>query len=224
MQNLLSSKGLLRSGNFVNQLTGNEMNRNTALAGVESNAWQNALSQANTAATTALAERNQLSTQQSNAANQLASLLGQQTSAQQWGNQFNAEQNQNRFANTLAASQAQAGENKAATEYGLQGQSLAEQIAARQASNALQQQSVNETTAARQAANALAAGELTGTYNGQTTAGQTNQATSNYLALLQALQNYNLGIGQVSDTLPQISGYNYGDTMKELLEKLGTTA
>jgi hypothetical protein len=202
---LLANTGNLRSGNFVNQLTGNEQNRNTALAGVESSAWQNALSQANTAANTALTERSQLYNQQSTTANQLASLLEQQTSAQQWSNQYNSEQNQNQFANTLATSQAQAAENQAATEYDLQ------------------QQSLNETTAARQAANALTAGQLTGTYNGQTTADQTNQTSSNQLALLQALQNYQLGIGQVTDTLPQISGYNYGDTLKALLAQLGTT-
>lgn len=163
----LAARGLYRSGQAVNQLMGNEQNRNTALAGVDSNAWNAALGQANTAANTSLNERGMLQGQQSNAANQLASLLNQQNS------------------------------------YGLGRQSLAEQ------------------TAARQAQNQLAAGQLTGTYNGQKTADATQQNYSNQLALLQALQNYNLGIGQVTDVLPQVSGYTYGDTLKALLAKLG---
>jgi len=72
---------------------------------------------------------------------------------------------------------------------------------------------------------------LTGQYNGAPTlAGQAqnadlkNQGYSNKLALLQALQNYNLGIGQVTDTLPQFEGYNYGDTLKQLLASLGTAS
>ena len=76
---------------------------------------------------------------------------------------------------------------------------------------------------------ALSEAGLTGNYNGQQTlAGQqvANQASqfgqSSQLALLQALQNYNLGVGQVSDTLPQFPGYNYGDVLKQLLARLGT--
>jgi len=62
---------------------------------------------------------------------------------------------------------------------------------------------------------------LTGQYQGAPTAATTDQSYSQQLALLQALQNYNLGIGQVTDTLPQVAGYNYGDTLKQLLASLG---
>jgi len=163
----LAAQGLLRGGQYGNQLTANEQNRNTALGGVESNAWNTALSQANTAANTALSERGLLQGQQYNAANQLASLLGQQQT------------------------------------------------------NQIQRDTLSEQIAARQVANQLAAGQLTGTYNGAQTADVANQNYQNALALLQALQNYNLGVGQVTDTLPQISGYNYGDVLKDLLTRLG---
>lgn len=57
-------------------------------------------------------------------------------------------------------------------------------------------------------------------YNGQQTQAASNQSYSNQLALLQALQNYNLGVGEVTDTLPQFKGYNYGDVLKQLLASL----
>lgn len=76
---------------------------------------------------------------------------------------------------------------------------------------------------------ALAMAGLTGKYNGQDTlaaqaqaADIANQSWNRQLALLQALQNYNLGVGQITDTLPQISGFNYGDVLKQLLARLNT--
>ena len=67
---------------------------------------------------------------------------------------------------------------------------------------------------------ALQQAGLTGMYNGQQTQAASNQSYSNQLALLQALQNYNLGVGEVTDTLPQFKGYNYGDVLKQLLASL----
>lgn len=113
----LASKGLLRSGTYANQLTANEQNRNSALANIDTNALNNAYSQALNAGSLGLSERGQLTSQQQTAANQLASLLGQQTGEQQWANQFNANQNQQQFANTLASQQAQAAENQYGSNY-----------------------------------------------------------------------------------------------------------
>lgn len=69
---------------------------------------------------------------------------------------------------------------------------------------------------------ALQEASLTGLYNGSPTLASQSQTYNNRLALLQALQNYNLGVGQISDTLPQVSGYNYGDILKQLLSSLGS--
>lgn len=80
----------------------------------------------------------------------------------------------------------------------------------------------NQTLAAQQQArqNAYAEAGLTGTYNGNVTADQANQTYQNQLALLQALQNYNLGVGQVTDTLPSFPKFTYGDTLADLLAQL----
>ena len=46
------------------------------------------------------------------------------------------------------------------------------------------------------------------------------QDYANQLNMMNALLNYNLGVGQVTDTLPQMKGFNYGDTLKALLAQL----
>jgi len=46
------------------------------------------------------------------------------------------------------------------------------------------------------------------------------QDYANRLNMMNALLNYNLGVGQVTDTLPQVKGFNYGDTLKQLLAQL----
>jgi len=78
---------------------------------------------------------------------------------------------------------------------------------------------------------ALQLAGLTGVYNGadtlakqQLAANNSQNSTANQLALLQALQNYNLGVGQITDSLPSITGYNYGDTLKQLLASLGLSS
>lgn len=82
-----------------------------------------------------------------------------------------------------------------------------------------------QTLAAKQ----LAASEagLTGLYNGQQTLDAQNQAATiaynqqqQKLAQLQALLNYNLGVGQVTDDLPRINNFTYGDAMTKLLKQI----
>jgi hypothetical protein len=86
-----------------------------------------------------------------------------------------------------------------------------------------------QTLAAKQLAQQLAASEagLTGLYNGQQTLDAQNQAaTIGYnkqqqkLAQLQALLNYNLGVGQVTDDLPRPNNFTYGDAMTALLKQI----
>lgn len=83
-----------------------------------------------------------------------------------------------------------------------------------------------QTLAAQQLAQQLKASEagLTGLYNGQQTLDAQNQAQTiaynqqqQKLAQLQALLNYNLGVGQVTDDLPRPNNFNYGDAMDQLL-------
>jgi hypothetical protein len=81
--------------------------------------------------------------------------------------------------------------------------------------------------AAAQRSQDLSLANLMGTYNNeQTLAGQAQAADTantkytNQLALLNALQNYNVNAGYVSDQFTDISGYNYGDTLKQLLASL----
>lgn len=50
------------------------------------------------------------------------------------------------------------------------------------------------------------------------------QDYANRLNMMNALLNYNLGVGQVTDTLPQVQGFNYGDTLKGLLSQLYGTS
>ena len=78
--------------------------------------------------------------------------------------------------------------------------------------------------AQNQAANAISTAGLTGTLNGQQTlpaqaqtADIANQTFNQKLALQQALQNWILGKGQITDTFTDISGYNVGDALKQLL-------
>jgi len=116
----LGSTGGLRGGQYVNQLMGNEQARNAALYGISADSWRDAINQANTGASTALAERGLLQGQQQTAAAQLAGLLGQQSADQQWAQTYNAAQNQAQFANTLSALQAQAGENQFGANFAAQ--------------------------------------------------------------------------------------------------------
>ena len=111
---------------------------------------------------------------------------------------------------------------------------LGQRISADQAGAGLTGQYNGQSTLASQqlaaqiaqnnAANAISAAGLTGQYNGQQTlAGQAqtsdiaNQQFNQRLALQQALQNWILGKGQITDTFTDISGYNVGDALKKLL-------
>lgn len=86
-----------------------------------------------------------------------------------------------------------------------------------------------QTLAAKQLAQQLATSEaaLTGLYNGQQTLDAKNQAASiDYnnkqllLSQLQSLLNYNLGVGEITDALPQTTGFTYGDAMAKLLRQI----
>lgn len=224
----LASKGLLRSGTYGNQLTANEQNRNSALAGIDTNALNTAYGQALNAGQLGLSERGQLTSQQQTAANQLAALLGQQTGEQQWSNQFNAGQNQAQFANTLAAQQAQAGENQfgsnfASSEAQRAFQNLlnASQLAAEE--NRYGQQ-FNANQSQQDWQNQYNAGQLTGNYGGQQTlaaqqlAAQTgvNQQAQNQ-NLMQMLLNNRLNESQQTGYLPDLQNFNYGDVLSNLL-------
>ena len=168
---------------------------------------------------------------------------GQAQQASQFGQNLGLSQAQ------LAAQQSQFGQNfglqqqQTANEASQYAQSLAEQTASRLGSQGLTQQQITNQAAqtaqeqANQAAQyaqgqaqqasqfgqnlGLQQAALTGQYQGVPTAATADQSYSQQLALLQALQNYNLGVGQVTDALPQFSGYNYGDTLKTLLGNLG---
>jgi len=257
----LAATGANRGGTNTRQTMANEQNRNATLATNSNNMLAEALNQAIQQGQLGLSETNMLQNQAATKANQLASLLGQQESSNQWSTQFNANQLQSQIANLLAARQAQASESQYAANLSdtQQQTKLATEQAA--ANEAYQQQALAEEIAARQAANALAVGELTGTYNGgqtltaqelanqiaqqaianqyteagltgtlngeQTMAGQLNQASvdeakqAQLLAQLQALLSYNLGVGEVTDSLPTVSGFNYGDAMTAALRALG---
>lgn len=86
-----------------------------------------------------------------------------------------------------------------------------------QYSNAQQQAQANQFTEAG----------LTGLYDGQQTLtgrqlaeqiGQSHQ--DQQLAQLQALLSYNLGVGGVTDSLPQPTNFTYGDAMTKLLRQI----
>lgn len=159
LQESLAGKGLLRSGQYMRGLMGNEQNRNYALQGVDANAWDTARNQAMESANLALNERNQLVGQQQTAAQQLASLVDSQ-------NTYGL--NQQALQESIAARLAQ---NE------ISNRSLDETVAARMAQNALQEGELvgeyggRQTLAAQNLANQLALQEasLTGTYNGQDT-------------------------------------------------------
>lgn len=125
-------------------------------------------------------------------------------------------------------------------------QQLAAQLAQQQQDNAYRDQRFNyqqgldeagltgmyngqQTLQAQQIAlqNALAQAGLTGEYNGQQTlpaqqmAAQIQQwQQAQQLAQLESLMNYNLGVGQTTDDLPRIGGFNYGDAMNQLLKQI----
>ena len=64
---------------------------------------------------------------------------------------------------------------------------------------------------------ALAEAGLTGRYGGEETLARRGQM----LDILNALMNYNLGVGRITDDLPMPTEFNYGDLMVELLNRLG---
>jgi len=117
LQESLAARGGNRGGGAVNQLMGLEQARNQQLAQANAGLVQGALAQALPFGQLALTEKGLLQGQQQTAANQLASLLGQQESSRQWSEGFNADQLQRQFANTLAAQQTQAGENQFGSQF-----------------------------------------------------------------------------------------------------------
>lgn len=139
--------------------------------------------------------------QQTIAAQQLAAQLAQQQADNAYQQQyFNWQQQQAALANSMS-------------EAGLTGTYNGQQ-----------------TVAAQQAAlqNALNEASTTGTYNGQDTlAAQQLAATTSatqqaqQLAQLEALLNYNLGVGETTGALPTVSGFGYGDALVQLLQQLG---
>ena len=179
----LAASGANRGGNANRQMMGLEQGRNTALANANASLVQNALSQALPFGQLQLSERGLLQGQQQTAANQLASLLGQQEASRQWATGFNADQLQRQFANILAAQQAQAGENRFGSQLNQQesqfARQLAEQIAARQGQQGLQEAAL------------FGEGQIPIDYSGMNT-GQLAQAFSNLPAnLMQAFNTSN---------------------------------
>ena len=169
MQDALAAKGLLRSGQFGNQMTTLEQGRNSELANAKASTISSALSQALPFAQLSLDERAQLQAQQSNAATQYADLLNQQTQHQMDVANYNALQNQNQFANTLATQQSQGQEN---------------QFGATFAADQTQNQYANLLAASQ-----AAAGE--GQYGQQFNADQTQNQYANALALMKAQEDTN---------------------------------
>ena len=186
----LAASGANRGGNANRQMMGLEQGRNTALANANASLVQNALAQALPFGQLQLSERGLLQGQQQTAANQLASLLGQQEASRQWATGFNADQMQQQFQNVFNTQQAQAGENRFGQQFNAD--QMQQQFANMLAANQLaagenrfgqqfnQQESqfarqLAEQIAARQAQNALQAGQLTGLYNGQDTLEKLNQ-------------------------------------------------
>lgn len=108
----LAASGANRGGNTARQALALEQGRNTALANANASLVQNALSQALPFGQLQLSEKGLLQGQQQIAANQLASLLGQQEASRQWATGFNADQMQRQFQNVFNTQQAQAGENR----------------------------------------------------------------------------------------------------------------
>ena len=154
----LAATGYQQSGGTDRTaFSGMEMGRNSALANANANLWQQSLTAAQQQQQTALSERSMLQNQA-----------------------------QNSFANALAATQAQAGEN----QYGAnlantqQNTLLAQQQA--QSNESYQQQALAAQIAQNQASNALSAADLTGLYNGQSTLAAQNMANTQ---AQQALQN-----------------------------------
>jgi hypothetical protein len=86
-----------------------------------------------------------------------------------------------------------------------------------QYNNAQQQNQANQYTEAG----------LTGNYNGsptlasqQLSSATTQSQQDQALAQLQALLSYNLGVGGVTDSLPQPTDFTYGDAMTKLLKSI----
>jgi len=76
--------------------------------------------------------------------------------------------------------------------------------------------------------NALNEAQLTGLYNGTDTVAAQElaaQIESNKneqaLSQLEALLNYNLGVGELTEAVPVVDDFNYGDSLVELLKQLG---
>lgn len=180
----LAASGANRGGNTARQALALEQGRNTALANANASLVQNALSQALPFGQLQLSEKGLLQGQQQTAANQLASLLGQQEASRQWATGFNADQLQRQFQNIFNTQQAQAGENRFGQQFNAdqlqqQFQNLlqANQLASDE--NRYGQQfnqqgsqfdrSLAEQIAARQGQQGLQEAGLTGQYQGQQT-------------------------------------------------------
>jgi uncharacterized protein YaaQ len=200
LQENLAATGGYRSGNTTNQMIGLEQARNQQLADANAGHTQTALSQALAYAQLPMQE---------------AALTGQYNGQQTLVAQQLAQQAaQNEFANQLAAA-------GLTGQYGgqqtLSAQQLAAQLAAQEAALTGQYKG-QQTLPAQQLAAQIAA--LTGEYNGQQTLDAINQQKQQELAQLQALLSYNLGVGGVTDSLPQPTGFNYGDAMIKLLKSI----
>ena len=217
----LAATGYQKSGGVDRTaFSGMEMGRNTALANNNSNLWAQALTAAQQQQQTALNERSMLQGQAQNAfANSMAGNQAQASENQYGANLANTQQN------TLLAQQQAAGNEI------YQQQALAEQIAARQAGNALSAADLNgvyggeQTLAARQLANAQAQQALqnqytqagiTGLFNGQQTEPARQAQTSAQQAAINAYLNYQLGTAEQTGSLPVIQGFNWGDYLKQL--------
>ena len=218
----LAATGYQKSGGVDRTaFSGMEMGRNTALANNNSNLWAQALTAAQQQQQTALNERSMLQGQAQNAfANSMAGNQAQASENQYGANLANTQQN------TLLAQQQAAGNEI------YQQQALAEQIAARQASNALSTADLTgiapngqQTLASQQFANAQAQQALqnqytqagiTGLFNGQQTEPARQAQTSAQQAAINAYLNYQLGTAEQTGSLPVIQGFNWGDYLKQL--------
>jgi hypothetical protein len=210
----LAASGANRGGNAARQALALEQGRNTALANANASLVQNALSQALPFGQLQLSEKGLLQGQQQIAANQLASLLGQQEASRQWATGFNADQMQRQFQNVFNTQQAQAGENRFGQQFNAD--QMQQQFANMLAANQLaagenrfgQQFNQQESQFARQLAEQIAARQGSQGLEQQRLAQQESQfgrSIAEQIAARQALNALQAG---------QLTGiYNGQDTL-----------
>ena len=213
----LAASGANRGGNANRQMMGLEQGRNTALANANASLVQNALAQALPFGQLQLSEKGLLQGQQQIAANQLASLLGQQEASRQWATGFNADQMQQQFQNVFNTQQAQAGENRFGQQFNAD--QMQQQFANMLAANQLaagenqfgQQFNQQESQFARQLAEQMAARQGSQGLEQQRLAQQESQfgrSIAEQIAARQALNALQAG---------QLTGiYNGQDTLEKL--------